>query len=227
MGLIIFAFILFQMRIHDVKSALHSELADNPFQGLTDIALSSIQMQWGWIVLVMGCAMLLFSAYLKQRKPRRTTYFTLTAMIALFIAVNITSTNIQYSRYSSHAAKAKEAEAKQYVGSAIRGQQAFYIEKNEFSWQLSGLGLGVKDETTNYRYQITVADKEKSVILATPKVADLKSYVGGVFVTKMGSETTTDGILCKSDHPTQAPVDPPTLNGTQPQCASGSSVEGR
>lgn len=33
---------------------LQSELADNPFSGFFNVAMESVQLEWGWIVLVCG-----------------------------------------------------------------------------------------------------------------------------------------------------------------------------
>ncbi len=220
-GIVALVFSFFQMQLHQVKSSLDSDLADNPFRGLADAAVASVQMQWGWIVLIFGCAMLLFAAYLRQREPSKQTYTTLAVAIALLVFVNIALPSIQYA---GQAARAKEAEAKQNIGSMNRAQQAYYLEKDSFSWQIEDLGIGMRTETTNYHYQITIADKERAVALGTAKTDGLKSYAGGVFaIHDSSAEVTTVAIECQSDQATQTPVEPPTLNGTEPQCASGSS----
>lgn len=221
-GLVALVFIIFQLQMHQVRSSLDADLADNPFRGLADAAVASVQLQWGWIVLILGCATLLFATYLKQRKPSRQTYLALAAAIGLFVIIHLVLPSIQYA---GQAVKAKESEAKMYVGSMNRSQQAHYLEKSTFSWQIEDLGLGIKTETTNYHYQITVADQERAVAVGTAKTGGLKSYAGGVFVTRDSSgSATTVSILCQSDHATQTPLDPPTLNGTAPQCASGSTT---
>lgn len=48
------------------------------------------------------------------------------------------------------ANKAKESEAKQYVGAMNRAQQAFFLENNQFGSDLDKLGLGIKSNTENY-----------------------------------------------------------------------------
>jgi type II secretory pathway pseudopilin PulG len=220
-GLVTLVFLIFQMRMYEMRSSLDADLADNPFRGLADAAVGAVQLQWGWIVLILGCVTLLFATYLKQRKPSKETYIALAAAISLLIAVAIILPSIQYA---GQAVKAKESEARTYVGSMNRAQQAYYLENDKFSWQIEDLGLGIATETTNYRYQITAADKGRTISVGTAKRSGIKSYVGGVFVIPDSSDiTSTVSILCQSDRATQSPVAPPTLNGTEPHCASGSS----
>jgi hypothetical protein len=50
------------------------DLSDNPFRGLADAAVSSVQIEWGWAVLLAGAVSLVASALLKEavstlRKP--------------------------------------------------------------------------------------------------------------------------------------------------------------
>lgn len=221
-GLVALVFIIFQLLLHQAQLSLNSELTDNLGRGWADIALAAVHLEWGWIVLLLGCATLLFATYLKQRKPSRKSYLALAIASALLVAGVLIPPSIQAA---GQAVKAKESEAKQYVGSINRSQQAYYLEKNTFSWQIEDLGLGIKTETSNYHYQITVAEKERAVAVGTAKTGGLKSYTGGVFVTRDSSgSATTVAILCQSEHATQTPLDPPTLNGTVPQCAAGSAT---
>ncbi|MEQ9354755.1 protein kinase domain-containing protein [Coleofasciculus chthonoplastes] len=48
--------------------------------------------------------------------------------------------------------KANEAEARQYLSSMYRHQEAYYLENGKFSDSIEKLGLGIKTETENYTY---------------------------------------------------------------------------
>ena len=75
----------------------------------------------------------------------------------------------------------KGGEAIQYVDSMNRAQEAlFIIEKSAFATSFDALGLGIKTETTNFKYSIR-ATKKAAFNYAVAKENDLKSYVGGVF----------------------------------------------
>ncbi len=61
--------------------------------------------------------------------------------------------------------------AKLNVGSINRAQQAIYIETNAFASTIEELELGLKSETENYAYSLTV-DSNKSLVTATAKTDD-------------------------------------------------------
>lgn len=66
LGVMLFTFINFQIRIADLKSEMQTGLEDNPFKGLAEIAMNSVQLQWGWVVLIIGVALVITSASMKD-----------------------------------------------------------------------------------------------------------------------------------------------------------------
>ena len=48
------------------KADMESELAGNPFRGLADMAMQSVQLQWGWALLIVGAALVIASAAMKD-----------------------------------------------------------------------------------------------------------------------------------------------------------------
>lgn len=52
----------------------------------------------------------------------------------------------------SQAAKARQAEAQQVLGTINRGQQAYRIENAGFATEISALDIGVKTDSENYLY---------------------------------------------------------------------------
>ena len=77
--------------------------------------------------------------------------------------------------------KAKQSENKQYVSAMNKAQQAVFIETSAFATSFDALGLGIKTETTNFKYSIR-ATKKAAFNYGVSKKKDLKSYVGGVFL---------------------------------------------
>ena len=65
-----FTFIHIQTKmsqISQIKADMESRLAGNPFRGLADMAMmQSIQLQWGWPVLIVGAALVITAAALKE-----------------------------------------------------------------------------------------------------------------------------------------------------------------
>ena len=66
MAVMAFTFINFQMKMSDTKTQMESELAGNPFRGLADMAMQSVQLQWGWAFLIVGAALVIASAAIKE-----------------------------------------------------------------------------------------------------------------------------------------------------------------
>ena len=50
----------------DMKTHTDTELKDNPFRGVAEFAVDSVQLQWGWAVLVIGIALLIAAAAMKD-----------------------------------------------------------------------------------------------------------------------------------------------------------------
>lgn len=66
-GAMLFTFVRFQSKISELKSNMNSQLAGNPFRGFADAAINSIQLQWGWALLIVGAGFLIASAALKDK----------------------------------------------------------------------------------------------------------------------------------------------------------------
>ena len=66
MAVMVFTFINFQIKMSDIKAQMETELAGNPFRGLADMAIQSVQLQWGWALLVAGAALVIASAVIKE-----------------------------------------------------------------------------------------------------------------------------------------------------------------
>jgi hypothetical protein len=67
LGVMLFTFISFQSKMSEAKANMESELAGNPFRGLADMAMKSVQLQWGWAMLIVGAALIIASAAMKDK----------------------------------------------------------------------------------------------------------------------------------------------------------------
>lgn len=112
--------------------------------------------------------------------------------------------------------KAQESAAKQYVAAMNKAQQAYYIQNTGFTSSVSNLGLGIKPDTANYQYSINTENK---VVFnyAVSNQANLKSFVGGVFLA--GNKTQT--ILCLNATPGKIKPPNPMYDGRDLYCAAG------
>jgi hypothetical protein len=62
----------FQTNIDDMKSQTGNDAADSLISGLTNIAMQSVQIQWGVALLVIGAALIVTSAAIKDTsRPSR------------------------------------------------------------------------------------------------------------------------------------------------------------
>jgi type IV pilus assembly protein PilA len=78
--------------------------------------------------------------------------FTLIELLVVIIIIGILSA-IALPSFLSQANKAKQSEAKTYVGAMNKGQQAYYTENSKFqASDISALGIGINPNTVNYTY---------------------------------------------------------------------------
>jgi len=66
-ALLVFAFVNFQKIFTDINTQTGTELVGNPFGGLADMAMQSVQIQWGWALLIIGAILLIASAAIKDK----------------------------------------------------------------------------------------------------------------------------------------------------------------
>lgn len=104
------------------------------------------------------------------------------------------------------AIKAWQSEAKGYLRSLNKGQQAYFAETSAFSNSIPALGLGLYSETNKYKYSLRVT-QTASFHYAVAKKKTLKNYVGGVFIVPAQKldpnarrdEVRTLTILCETE----------------------------
>ena len=124
----------------------------------------------------------------------------------------------------------KTGEARQYVSLVNRAQEALFIEKSAFATSVDALGLGIKTETTTFKYSIR-ATKKAAFNYAVAKEKSLQSYVGGVFLvpaknfeSKAAKEKiTTTSILCEADFPGTIKPAEPTYEKGKIACGKGTT----
>ncbi|MBD2384165.1 type IV pilin-like G/H family protein [Cylindrospermum sp. FACHB-282] len=142
-------------------------------------------------------------------KKKNEEGFTLIELLVVIIIIGILSA-IALPSFLNQANKARASEAKTYVGSVNRAQQAYILENPSFVTDQSNftqLQLGIKTQTENYVYNLGAIAGNGATIKALPTTlaadpAVLKGYVGSVVVGQTvgggTGEATTLSVLCET-----------------------------
>jgi len=141
-------------------------------------------------------------------KKKQDKGFTLIELLVVIIIIGILAA-IALPSFLNQANKAKQSEAKTYTGSMNRGQQAYYLENDEFSTEIGQLGLGIKTQTANYIYKSDNLSTSPPIGITNRgypvagQSAPIKAYIGGVNVATIQatSEATTLAVLCEAKQP--------------------------
>ena len=159
--------------------------------------------------------------------------FTLIELLVVIIIIGILSA-IALPSFLNQANKARQSEAKTYVGSMNRAQQAYYMENGAFTGTIAELGLGIQPTTENYSYTVTVttpASAGATGSIATNKAAALqdalKGYAGGVALASVGgnaNDVTTSALLCEADDIGQAVPGEANADGTSIYCPGSTTA---
>jgi type IV pilus assembly protein PilA len=140
--------------------------------------------------------------------------FTLIELLVVIIIIGILAA-IALPSFLNQSNKAKQGEAKTYVSSANKGQQAYYTEKGTFviaQTNYNNLGLGVPTTTTNYVYNITgnvdtaVTTNNRAITKANPLNVALRGYAGRVNLAQITatSEVSSYSVNCEVKLPGSA-----------------------
>lgn len=88
--------------------------------------------------------------------------------------------------------KAREAEAKTYIGAVNRAQSARLIEAEDFG-TLADLGNIIPTQTQSYNYTASVLPKVSATVVASPRTPGLRP-ISGLVVLEAGGNTAS--ALC-------------------------------
>jgi prepilin-type N-terminal cleavage/methylation domain-containing protein len=134
--------------------------------------------------------------------------FTLIELLVVIIIIGILAA-IALPSFLNQANKARQSEAKTYVGSMNRGQQAYRLENRTFAGDFPSLGLGIPTATEYYAYTITpaantsatppvLASAFATAAKATAQDPGVKHYIGAVALKNVtNADATTTAIVCE------------------------------
>ncbi|MBD2307502.1 prepilin-type N-terminal cleavage/methylation domain-containing protein [Chroococcidiopsis sp. FACHB-1243] len=135
--------------------------------------------------------------------------FTLIEILVTIIIIGILSA-VAWPSFINQSNKAKESEAKIYVGTVNRAQQAYRLENSSFASSISQLSISIHN-TASYTYNIDGASATRARFTATPATIDLKAFSGCVSANP--GDSVTGAIFLAT--PTSG-----TSNASAPTCPS-------
>ena len=132
--------------------------------------------------------------------------FTLIELLVVIIIIGILAA-IALPSFLNQAAKARQSEAKTSVGSMVKSQEAYYLEKQQYATTFALLGAEqgtIKTDTANYTYNISGASRgnvgttANGFVYAVPKEPSLKAYAGISHLVNSGATNNTLSVLCEA-----------------------------
>ena len=153
-------------------------------------------------------------------------------VIVVLIIIGILAA-IALPSFLNQSNKAKQSEAKTYVGTLNKGQQAYYTEKSVFGSTIDILGVGVKSSTVNYNYSSTAitstaVSSNAANSFGTAIPVALRSYVGTVQlnVVSTTSDVTSLAVLCEANAAGGIAPTPALNSSNGPSCSANSVLVG-
>ena len=66
-----FSLVYFELRLQDVKVRVISMLAGKPAAGAASVAARSIEIKWGYILLILGAVLVIVAAAIKEKQKKK------------------------------------------------------------------------------------------------------------------------------------------------------------
>ena len=160
--------------------------------------------------------------------------FTLIELLVVIIIIGLLAA-IALPLFLNQANKARFAEAKSYVGTMSRLQQAYFLEKQTFTGDINKLGLGVNTSSSSFNYIVVSGDITGATSpaqldriitnVAQPNSSAIKAFIGVVGVPSAANVAKVDTIFCTADAISTATAPGKMLSGLTLSCPNNFSVE--
>jgi len=68
LAMLAYTFFRVQSGLSEMRAQMHAELTGNPFRQIADAVVDSVQIQWGWAVLVLGALLVVYAGIAARRR---------------------------------------------------------------------------------------------------------------------------------------------------------------
>ena len=209
LAVLTFTFVRFEMIRQQMLSVMDRDLSGNPFAGLARLAVDSVQIQWGWALLLVGVGMVIAGAALKDEHDSSTASFSIhtkaLAIVGVIVLVAVgTWAEPQVGKWRSASTRppgqvtSATPDAKPTRQSSATSTEASqYIAKLDLSRVKGGMSKGT---LTCYDHECpavwgrikNMGDRTLSRVVVTAYFPDSS---GKVVFEKQYSAVTTGGFM--------------------------------
>jgi type IV pilus assembly protein PilA len=133
--------------------------------------------------------------------------FTLIELLVVIIIIGILAA-IALPSFLNQTSKAKEAEAKTYISTINKSQQAYYTERQQFA-TVANLALGIQLASDNYTYAVNLANgaggaadfAATAEAAASTKAGKLLKATSGMVVVYVDANgnSASPSLVCQRD----------------------------
>ncbi len=150
-------------------------------------------------------------------KKKEDEGFTLIELLVVIIIIGILSA-IALPSFLNQASKAKQTEAKTFVGAVNRAQQTFRMENTTFAADIAALQVNLPTSTDSYGYGFGNTNSTATTFNAAPvssETSTLRAYSGSVVVIATSGQTAAAACMTTTPAGT-APS--PLMSATSVNC---------
>lgn len=209
LAVLTFTFVRFQMMRQQMLSVMDTDLSGNPFAGFARLAVDSVQIQWGWALLLVGVGMVLAGVVLKGEHDSSSPFFSLhtkaLAIVGVMAVVAVGTWAVPLigqrrspsTQTSDHVTSATPDAKDSRQSHAASTEASQYIAKLDLSQVKGGMGKGTLTCSDHECPAVwgrikNTGDRTLSRVVVTAYFPDSS---GKVVFEKQYSAVTTGGFM--------------------------------
>ncbi|MDU2064367.1 MAG: hypothetical protein E6713_05945 [Sporomusaceae bacterium] len=72
-GMVAFTFFNFQNKVKEIQNQMSQQLRGNPFKGIAETMINSVQIEWGFALVIIGAIFLIVAPFLSDSNGKNTS----------------------------------------------------------------------------------------------------------------------------------------------------------